>query len=182
MLLSLLPSRFMRISPNTQPKEYKNYCPSDKSYSIHNQWSMWHVTFCKAVLIGLICSYRVGQRSFSIVKDTPVDHSLLKLFKSNVNWKTNGCHYWAKLLLKTTAVRNRPSRLMLWWSRFTTISITLTWEVIRHIFLYKFLAWDCVSLPNESETPFFSNSPKEKKSQADRSGDRAAPSPPYHSP
>jgi hypothetical protein len=211
MLLSLLPSCFMRISPNTQTKEYKNYCPSDKSHSNLNHCSMWHVTFCKVVLIGLICSDRVGQSSFSIVKDTPVDHNLLKLIKImwderqmfavtekrlprvmkrysptgrrnhgrplkrlldtwDRNGSTSGPTPWhmmmindtTKLLLKTTTVTNRPSRLMHWWSRFTTISITLTWEVIRHIFFYKFLVWDRVSLPNVSETLFFSNGPMKR--------------------
>ena len=34
---------------------------------------------------------------FSIVKDTPVDHNSLKFIHSNVNSKTNVCHYWGAL-------------------------------------------------------------------------------------
>ena len=86
----------------------------------------------------------------------------------------HSCHYWEILLLKTRTVRNRPSRLMYWWTQFTAISITLTWEVIWHIFLYKLLVWDCVSLTNVSETLFFSNSPMKRNHKPT---DRAAPPP-----
>jgi hypothetical protein len=71
-----------------------------------------------------------------------------------------------KLLLKTIPVRYRPSKLMHWWTLFIAHSIMQSWEVVWHFFAQKFLVWDFVSLPNVSETLFFSNSPmKEITSQ-----------------
>jgi hypothetical protein len=57
----------------------------------------------------------------------------------------------------------RPSRLMDWWTRFITLSITRTWQVIRHFFLQTILVWSRVSLPNVFETLFFWNSPIKRK-------------------
>jgi len=35
----------------------------------------------------------VAQHSFNVVKDSLVDHSLLKFIQSKVNWKTDIVHY-----------------------------------------------------------------------------------------
>jgi hypothetical protein len=75
------------------------------------------------------------------------------------NRLSHGTTFTAKLLLKTTTVRYRPLRLIHWWTRFVTLSITCSWQALLHLFLQKFLVWDCVSLPNVHDTIFFSNSP-----------------------
>ena len=65
-----------------------------------------------------------------------------------------------------------PSRLMDWWTRFLTLSITRTWRLIWHFFLQKILVWSCGSLPNVFETFFFWNSPtkRNRKSTYQASG------------
>ena len=74
-----------------------------------------------------------------------------------------------QLLLKTAAVRYRLSRSMHWWTRFIALSITRAWQAIWRFLLQMFLAWECVSLPDVSETPCFTNSTvKRNQKPADR--------------
>lgn len=62
---------------------------------------------------------------------------------------------------RPTAPVRCPSRLMNWSTRFVTLPIVRTWQVEGHLFIYSERngKWDCISLPNASETHFFSNSP-----------------------
>jgi hypothetical protein len=56
----------------------------------------------------------MGQGTFIISIDMPVDHISLKLIQSNVNWKTNVNHCWGNRkshYLKATHIVWRPSRL-----------------------------------------------------------------------
>jgi hypothetical protein len=99
-----------------------------------------------------------------------VNHSLLKFLQSNMISKTNVSHYWRtleqSLFLKTTAVRQCPSRLMQWWAQLIMLSITWTWQVIRHSVSSKFSVLECISLQNVSEHTAFQIDPyKEITSQ-----------------
>ena len=67
-----------------------------------------------------------------------------------------------KLLLKTASIGYHPSQLMHWWTQFIKLSITWTWHFVPQ----KFLVWDCVSLPNMSETLSFSKRPIKRNHKA----------------
>jgi len=67
------------------------------------------------------------------------------------------------VLLNTTPVRYRTSwSLMHYLTWFVPLYITRTWQGTWHFVQEIFLFWDCVSLPNVSETLYFSNSPMKR--------------------
>ena len=67
--------------------------------------------------------------------------------------------HYNKVTLDKNICRVSSIKIMHWWTLFIAHSITQSWEVVWHFFPQKFLVWDFVSLPNVSETLFFSNSP-----------------------
>jgi hypothetical protein len=73
---------------------------------------------------------------------------------------------YKEVTLKTTPVIYRPSKLMHWWTRCITLSITRTWQVIWQFFLQEFLVLYCVSLLQVSKRLFFSNSLIKRKKKS----------------
>jgi hypothetical protein len=116
--------------------------------------------------------YKVGQRSCNNVTCTLVARSLLIFVQSNVNWKTNVCHFWGTLQRsdsKTSPVRYRPSRSMHWWAPIIMLPVTRTLQVIWHFFVQTHRSFRIVSVCHN----VFFKLPRTKESQADRSGERA---------
>ena len=75
---------------------------------------------------------RAWLRSVSIVQDTLAELILLKFIRSNANSKTQVGQYLETLqqsFLKKNIRQMTPSRLMHWWIRFITLSITRTWQL-----------------------------------------------------
>jgi len=74
---------------------------------------------------------------------------------------------------KTSPVTYRPSRSMHWWTRFVTLPITRTWQVIWHFFVqtHRFILCQSAELSDTRAVLF--KLPCTKTTQADRSGEWA---------